>query len=145
MGDRALVIFKNGDELSPVTYLHWHGSTVETLLKKTRARMDGRAGDLSYTAARFVGVCHENISGNLSLGIWNSPGKGASGLAIATGENYSHGDAGVFIVDVSGEEWEAEAFHGYGFRDGSKKKMILFEDMEADIQDLLDEEKAEVG
>ena len=78
MGERALVVFANGEEVSPAVYLHWHGEVVPQLLKLAAAVMAGdpnsyqnppRIGDVSYSAARFVGVCHDNIDGNLSLGL----------------------------------------------------------------------------
>lgn len=76
MGDRALVVFMDPDtnELSPVTYLHWSGSAVPELIESLRTFMAGREGDLSYTAARFVGLCHDRLKGsNTSLGIYPPP------------------------------------------------------------------------
>jgi len=79
MGDRALVVFKDptqvdkDDRYSPVTYLHWGGDKVPELLKKTKEIMEGRGLDINYTPARFIGVCHILMEGNLSLGTWNLP------------------------------------------------------------------------
>ena len=101
-------------QLSPVTYLHWHGHLVGSLLGDLYERMEGRRGDLTYVAARFVGLCHEKIEGNLSLGMWNAPTP--EDLFERTSEygwTYSHGDAGVFIVDCAFKQ--VVMFGGYGF------------------------------
>ena len=89
----------------PVIYMHWHGDIALDLLKATRELMDGRETDLSYVSARFIGVCHENIDGNLSLGMWNS--------AEELKKEDSHGDAGCVIVDVSKSEWNIKCVGGY--------------------------------
>ncbi len=112
MGDRAIVVFyekhrDNEYRFSPGVYLHWGGSEVHSLLQEALPRM--RRGDASYSAARFCGVCHENIDGNLSLGLLPAP----SSWEEATSESYSHGDAGVFLVDV--QTWVVRCFNGYGF------------------------------
>jgi hypothetical protein len=54
MGDRALVIFTDGKEVSPVIYLHWHGSRVPELLAQLKLLMASRGADASYAAARFT-------------------------------------------------------------------------------------------
>ena len=115
MGDRAIVHFyapKDGAELSPAVYLHWSGSDVQSLLRETFELMRTRGADLSYTTARFIGICHTKLDGNLSLGVWNAP---ADGLKAARDPSYSHGDAGVFIVHLTSHGWEIEMHGGYGF------------------------------
>ena len=102
MGERALVLFRGGDRYSPSTYLHWHGHLVGELLADAAPSM--RHGDESYCCARFVGHCHEQIEGGLSLGVFNTP---------EDGRPSSHGNAGVFIVDVN--TGEVETYGGYGF------------------------------
>jgi len=80
-------------DFSPVCYLHWGGSEVPALLRQCATIMHDRPGDLEYTFARFVGVCHTTPGLNdscLSLGVWN-----ADGLLT---EEYSHGDNGVFVI-----------------------------------------------
>ncbi len=99
MGNRAVVVFHDGKEFSPCVYLHWGGSEVPTLLAELWALMAGRRGDLSYSAARFIGVAHAKIPGNLSLGIWNSPVSEPPGDLPKQWREHSHGDAGVFVVD----------------------------------------------
>ena len=102
MGDRALIIFRDSHEYSPTVYLHWKGGEVGELLTKAAPRM--RGGDASYACARFVGVCHENMPGGYSLGLFNTP---------EDGRPRSHGDAGVFVVNVT--SGEVETYGGYGF------------------------------
>lgn len=125
MGDRALIIFIDLDDrkVSPTVYLHWSGSHVPELLDEHRALMKGRFGDLEYAAARFVGVCHSHLDGNLSLGMWNTKpeieaaalcvmgGAGEVPAAVEALDEYSHDDAGVVIVNVDNMTWKA--FGGY--------------------------------
>jgi hypothetical protein len=92
MGDRAVVVFVGGGQVSPAVYLHAHGGLVPELLVAAVPRM--RKGDVDYAAARFIGECHERIPGALSLGCSNIT---AEQLAH---ENFSPGDAGVFLVNV---------------------------------------------
>lgn len=97
MGNRALVLFSSqlaSPPISPIAvYLHWSGSRVPTLLEEWWALMQGRRGDLDYGIARFIGVAHVAIPGNLSLGIWTIDPTQPPG-------SHSPGDAGVFVVDV---------------------------------------------
>lgn len=119
MGDRALVVFKNSstEEASPTVYLHWHGRDVPLLLRELKELMRGREGDVEYACARFVGICHAHISGNMSLGIWNTPND--IRLCIHSNDpadlkniaDYSHGDAGMVVVDVADFSWVA--YGGY--------------------------------
>ena len=82
MGDRGLVIFttkgtygeaKGKIFYSPGIYLHWRGApdVVQELLEKAAPYL--RKGDNCYSAARFCGVCHAEIPGNLGLGIFELP------------------------------------------------------------------------
>lgn len=105
MGDRALVVFKHNGEFSPVVYLHWHGHKVAEWISELKQYMRGREGDLSYVAARFVGICHQHIDGNLSLGIMD----GGAEMAANPKES-SHGDHGFIIVDAATFEFEQ---HGH--------------------------------
>lgn len=94
MGDRALIQFvKNGpdgtiDERGAQVYLHWHGHAVLQLLRDAMPRL--RKGDVSYATARFIGHCHEQIDGALSLGVF-----GDSDLPE------SQGSSGAFEVNLS--------------------------------------------
>ncbi len=99
MGDRAVVVFKDKDEYSPCIYLHWEGSYVMKFLKDASPRL--RDGDVQYTAARFVGICHESIESNLSLGIFNM-------VADDDFESIDPGDNGVWVVDV--RDWTVDHY-----------------------------------
>lgn len=107
MGNRVVVVFTDGKgEYSPCVYLHWHTAKLEEFLIAWRERMKGRDGDVQYGAARFVGVCHERIAGNLSLGIWDSRittelALGAFGALDAALRAHDPGDAGVVVVNVT--------------------------------------------
>ena len=110
MGDVALIIFhEDKKHFSPVVYLHWAGGRVREFLENSSKFF--KTGDSSYSAARFIGYCHTQIEGNVSLGVFNSP----ENTDEIYDEEFSHGDAGVFLVDVN--EWEVEAFNGYGIRE----------------------------
>lgn len=108
MGDRALVVFadkKTGD-VSPTVYLHWLGHKVPDLLKEHKVLMGDRVDDVSYAAARFIGVCHQHHSGATGLGVFDTPAD-----FMKDPGSHTHGDAGVVVVDAASYEWEA--FGGY--------------------------------
>jgi len=122
MGDRALVIFHDDTTVSPVIYLHWSGSEVPQLAAAHEKLMADRKGDVQYAAARFVGLAHEQISGNLSLGIWNADADLQAAVLQITADptskaaasvlaSESHGDAGVCVIDCRDFTWKA--FGGY--------------------------------
>jgi hypothetical protein len=115
MGNRALVIFTDGERVSPVVYLHWCGDKVPAWLLDLKQLMRGREGDVDYSCARFIGLCHSQIAGNQSLGVWNVPppieravrafpctDRSREQLAA-----YGHGNAGVVIVNVRDYSWQA--------------------------------------
>ena len=114
MGDRALIIFKDANNVSPTVYLHWDGHAVPGLIQELRLLMGDRKNDASYAAARFIGIVHQQNPGNLSLGVFETP---ADVRAAARGGDqdslaaYSHGDAGVVVVETSDFSWQA--FAGY--------------------------------
>jgi hypothetical protein len=95
MGDRAVVVFKGGWRYSPGIYVHWHGGDIPELLQQAVPHL--RIGDEMYAAARFCGVCHEVIAGPLGLGLLEAPTREEAAVAF---RNYSHGDAGVAVVDA---------------------------------------------
>lgn len=128
MGDRALVVFTDGKDVSPVVYLHWNGTEVPEWLNELKSLMvgratnaactlkvGGRASDLNYTTARFIGICHSHISGNLSLGTWSTPEPLRQAvLCNKTGvlTDESHGDAGFIVVNVN-DGLSYKAYGGY--------------------------------
>lgn len=133
MGDCALVIFydkpttSNPRKVSPTIYLHWHGYEVPPLLEKLKQLMlIDRPGDVDYSAARFAGICHDTIKGSTGLGLWATPQSVIDAVLVATDEKapqeeivaakieldgYSHGDAGVVIVNTEDFTWQA--YGGY--------------------------------
>ena len=109
MGDRALVVFKDANGYSPGVYLHQHGYRVPSLIAVVKALMlPDRAGDADYAAARFCGVCHGVVGGNLSLAIQNVYG---SQVATAPAD-LSPGDAGCIVVDTN-DDFKWKVYGGY--------------------------------
>jgi hypothetical protein len=100
MGDRALVVFYDEDRISPTVYLHWDGSRVPELLGELAEYMKDRYGDAEYAAARFTGLCHHHICGNLSLGIQANTLRREDLHEASILRGMSHGDAGVVIVNT---------------------------------------------
>jgi hypothetical protein len=109
MGNRACIIFFDATCVSPTVYLHWHGNSVLGWLDQLSTIMRGRYGDASYAAARFVGLCHESIDGNLSLGISSNAFSLPEVRSRQYMEDSSPGNAGVVVVDTSDFSW-----HAYG-------------------------------
>ena len=107
MGHRACVIFFDRTRVSPTVYLHWHGDAVPGWLEMLAERMQGRFGDAAYAAARFIGICHANIEGNLSLGVWSNDLSLADVRNKDRMEEASPGNAGVVVVDTSDFSWRA--------------------------------------
>jgi len=98
MGNRAVICLKDNNKQDTVNdddlgiYLHWHGSEddVQHFLDLTKSLMNDRLGDTDYAKARLVGVIHEQIEGNLSLGL--------DKCKYLDTENF---DNGTYIVDCS--------------------------------------------
>ncbi len=111
MGNRASVVFFDRTCVSPTVYLHWDGDAVPAWLDQLKDRMNGRFSDAAYAAARFVGICHANIDGNLSLGISSNDLSQADVRSKDRMEGESPGNAGIVVVDTSDFRWEA--YGGY--------------------------------
>lgn len=109
MGNRAAILFFDRNQVSPTIYLHWHGSDVPNWLDLLAKRMEGRSGDAAYAAARFVGICHERIAGNLSLGISSNTLRTIDLKHSDTLAALSPGNAGVVVVDTTDFTWQAYA------------------------------------
>ena len=107
MGNRACVVFFDRTCVSPTVYLHWHGDAVPAWLDQLKDRMNGRFSDAAYAAARFVGICHANIDGNLSLGISSNDLSQADVRSKDRMEAESPGNAGIVVVDTSDFSWKA--------------------------------------
>ena len=108
MGDRVLITFtQDGENYSPAVYMHWSGSEAPDMIRAAALVM--RKGDESYSAARFCGECHKALGmkhGPVGLGILPGPQPNENW------EEYSHGDAGVYVVNVA--TGEVQAHGGYG-------------------------------
>lgn len=114
MGDRVLFIVHNKSdgsevEYSPVIYGHNSGYKSAALLRKLHERMEGRRSDVSYACARLIGIIHNEISGNLSLGVWNLPEDFLNEPDYLT--QMSHGDAGVILYDCG--DGSVKCYGGY--------------------------------
>jgi hypothetical protein len=126
MGDRALVILKDGTDYSPVMYLHWHAPQVQNYVNRLKEVMVGREGDIQYGFARLVGIAHNDIQGNLSLGCWSLP-EDFSETDEAMLKKMSHGDGGIYVVDL--KDYSITTYAGYGLehqneRDGGEADRI---------------------
>jgi hypothetical protein len=111
MGNRACIVFFDRTCVSPTVYLHWHGDAISTWLDQLKDRMNGRFSDAAYAAARFVGICHANIDGNLSLGISSNDLSQADVRSKKRMQDESPGNAGIVVVDTSDFTWKA--YGGY--------------------------------
>jgi hypothetical protein len=112
MGDRAMVIFHDHvrKKYGPAVYIHWHGHAVGRYLNDLKTLMADRLDDVDYATARFVGVAHEDNRDNLSLGVFEKPRRFNDSKAFL--DDYSPGDAGLFLIDA--KTWEVRSFGGYG-------------------------------
>lgn len=104
MGNRVLVQFKSGDEVSPVVYGHNAGHDAPQLIKQLREQMDSRNDDLAYIAARCVQQFIGGDRGQLGFGIWNADKE-------LTAED-THGDGGVYVVEI-GQRWKVKHYAGH--------------------------------
>lgn len=120
MGNRALTIFTDsqGSEVSPTVYMHWNGGDVPEFVADTAKVMKGREGDVSYSVARFVAVVAAFLDGNLSLGVFETDADLRNAIKCQDAESikrhaesFSHGDAGVIIVNCDDFTWKA--YGGY--------------------------------
>ena len=111
MGNRACIVFFDHSDVSPTVYLHWHTNAVPAWLAQLRDRMHGRFSDAAYAAARFVGICHADIDGNLSLGISSNDLSPADVRSKDRMDELSPGDAGFVVVNNRDFTWVA--YGGY--------------------------------
>jgi hypothetical protein len=117
MGNRACIVFFDRHRVSPTVYLHWHGDAVPAWLEQLKHVMSERSSDAFYSAARFVGICHANIPGNLSLGIWSNDLTVADVHGASRMEGDSPGNAGMVVVDTREFTWKA---YGGTLADGDR-------------------------
>lgn len=120
MGDRALIIFTDDAEVSPTVYLHWAGASVPDYIAELATRAHPQGLSAYYAAARFIGIAHENNTGTLSLGVMQTPPEMEAAIQSGKAEDiasFTHGDAGVVVVDVKDFSWQA--YGGYLAEEGS--------------------------
>ncbi len=109
MGNRAVLCLNDSDQgfnkEEVGIYLHWHGDikNIDYYLRVARKRMGDRLGDSEYAKARLIGVIHEEIDGNLSLGV------GTVGQM-----DYNNKDNGTYVINcekltISGREYNYES------------------------------------
>lgn len=111
MGNRAYVIFYDSRRISPTVYLHWHGESVPAWLAQLKHLMNGRFDDAEYAVARFVGICHQQIEGNMSLGVSSNTLTLAEIHDESRMQAESPGNAGIVVVDTRDFTWKA--YGGY--------------------------------
>lgn len=104
MGNRVVIQFINGADVSPAIYGHWAGSATPDMLAELRKQMADRPSDLPYVSARALGRFIDGDKGSTGFGLWNAPKK----LTASD----SHGDAGVFLVDISEPIWRVTVLDG---------------------------------
>ncbi len=115
MGDRGVIVVKDGDRSGAGIYTHWGGSKLLDSLKAAIPTM--RKGDSGYSAARLcASMCNEH-PGNKGIGLLPPP-QGASHSQDA----YTQGDAGVLVYDCY--TGETTAFGGY-LSDNEEWPLIL--------------------
>ena len=98
MGNRAVICLKDNNKETTINdndlgiYLHWNGSEDEInhFLQRAKIRMNDRLSSVDYAKARLVGIIHEEIEGNLSLGL--------DKCKYLDTDNF---DNGTYIVDCS--------------------------------------------
>lgn len=105
MGNRVLIQFVNGKDVSPCIYGHWSGGAAADTLKALRLQMSDRPSDIAYVAARCVGRLIGADDASTGFGLWNAPKK------LTAKE--SHGDAGVFLVDIAKPVWRVTILDGF--------------------------------
>lgn len=104
MGDRVLVqLVSEATEnsparVSPVLYGHWSGDEAEGWLKQLTERMGDRLCDISYSFARLVQIALGDDKEITGYGVFNQAGK--------LKPEDSHGDSGVFVLNVTTKQIE---------------------------------------
>lgn len=111
MGNRATVIFTDGQDYSPAVYLHWNGGPESIYGFLAELDRRGIRTDLDYQPARFIHIIGDYMDNSdygadgLSLGVSNGPTPAEVDTAAAGGLNHwDPGDNGIFIVRRSRAE-----------------------------------------
>lgn len=112
MGDRVLVTFTDDNKnYSPAIYMHSMGSEAQELIEQSVGSF--RRNDASYSAARFCVEMGKRLTGIVGLGLVEGPVPTDTGFSWA---DYSHGDAGVYVVHLTTGEVQAHAGYGKPFQ-----------------------------
>jgi hypothetical protein len=99
-------------------YLHWHAPQVMNYVNRLKEVMAGRGEDLEYAFARLLGIVHNDIDGNLSLGCWNLPRR-FNETNTKVLQELSHGDGGIYVVDL--RNYGIATYAGYGMEHQNKR------------------------
>lgn len=99
MGDRVLIVATDErGSVTPAVYGHWCGHDAPAMLVAAGEAGIIRKDDPHNAIARICGFFHEsNPRSTTSLGIHDAP----ADLTDETLRDYSHGNAGVIVVNVS--------------------------------------------
>lgn len=62
MSDPSIVCFKLNEVVSPTVYIHWDCGQVEKWINECMKLMSDRPYDISYIAARFVGIVCKRLN-----------------------------------------------------------------------------------
>ena len=111
MGNRACIVFFDRNRVSPRSTCTGTATLSQAGWTSSRSLCRDGSRDASYAAARFVGICHANIDGNLSLGISSNDFSLADVRNKDRMEDHSPGNAGIVAVDTSDFTWKA--YGGY--------------------------------
>lgn len=118
MGDRAVVLFEDGEAIEPFAiYYHWAGKDgVESDYAAALSEHKDRRDDVSYFSARMIGLSCARHPGSTGIGLLAAPTpeQYASPSLMA---QYSHGDAGVAVVNPEKGSIRWIEGTGYGARE----------------------------
>ncbi len=103
MADKIIIIVHNEEsqDYGPRIYLDWDGKRIPTLLREWWKYMGGRRGDVRCGTARLVGIAHNTIDGNRSLGVMRSAAHAyPPAMRYLLQGDYAIGDEGTIHVDA---------------------------------------------
>jgi hypothetical protein len=144
MGNRATVIFDNGQRISPAIYLHWNGGPESVYAFLGELDRRGVRADSEYDAARFVQLIGEFFDGReeftgLSLGIVNGPSE-ITADALDKVES-DHGDNGFYVVNRENrtmrrfyEKWSYDPVENLGIHEMSTVEVGKERDLAVESQ-----------
>lgn len=119
MGERVIFHVFDGEEIGPAVYGHWSGYHALEVVESLKKRMHDRLSDVSYTTARLIQELVGDDPGNLGFGCWNAPqGVPSVVWGVINDREYSHGDAGVILIDC--RDFKVFAHGGYAADDKKK-------------------------